>query len=209
MSGTYKARWPNNENPIKGLVAVGFDRNLDRTLQTTTSRGHDGQVERLSQAITVHEERLANLAEETGKLAAKKCKAEEKKRRQKTIKLAKVQRQAHEKGIRADEGGEHVCKVLLLWNALALLLWKSPVEAVRKMTLERVCTLLVRQNALAVVETERVTLWVEAVGSAEDRAHQAAVVRLVNEARLRVRGAGLRVRVRDPAGKRQVLRVST
>lgn len=209
LSGTYKARWPNNENPIKGLVAVGFDRNLDRTLQTTTSRGHDGQVERLSQAIVAHEEQLAQLAEEPGKQAVKRREAEEKKRRQKATKLAKVQRQAQEKGIRADEGGEHLCKVLMLmlWNALALLLWKSPVEAVRTMTLERVCTLLVRQNALAVVEEERVTLYVEAVGSGEDREHQAEVVRLVNEARLRVRGSGLRVKVRDPTGKCQALRV--
>jgi hypothetical protein len=210
LSGTSKARWPNHENPIKGLVAVGFDRHLDRTLETTTSRGHDGQVERLSQAILAHDDQLTRLAQEPGKQADKRREAEEKKRRQKTTKLAKAERQAHEKGIRADEGGEHLCKVrmLLLWNALAVLLWKSPVEAVRTMTLARVCTLLVRQNALAVVEAERVTRWVEAVGSAQDREHQAEVVRLVNEARLGVRGSGLRVKVRDPAGKRQVLRVS-
>ena len=62
--------------------------------------------------------------------------------------------------------------------------------------------------AVAVVEAERVTLWVEAVGSAEDREHQSEVVRLVNEARLRVQGSALRVRIRDREGKSQVLRVS-
>lgn len=210
LSGTYKARWPNNENPIKGLVAVGFDRNLDRTLEATTSRGHDGQVERLSQAITAHDERLAKQANEPGRQAAKQRETEAKKRQQKATKLAKLQRQAEEKGVRSDEGGEHLCKVLMLmlWNALAVLLWKSPLEAVRTMTLGRVCTLLVRQHALAVVEAERTTLWVEAVGSREDREHQTEVVRLVNEARLRVGGSGLRVKIRDPAEKRQELRVS-
>lgn len=210
LDRTYKARWPNNENPIKALVAVGFGRNRDRTLEPTTSRGHDGQVARLEHALTEHDERLAQWPEPTTASEAKKRATEEKKRAKKEAKLAAVQRGAEEKGSRTDEGAESLCKVLmlLLGNALALLLWKSPVEAVRTMTLERVCTLLVRQSALAVVEAERVTLWVEAVGTAEDREHQAEVVRLVNEARLRVRGVPLRVRVRDPAGKTQVLRVS-
>jgi hypothetical protein len=64
-------------------VAVGFDR----TLQTTTSRGHDGQVERLSQAINDPRRTV----DPAGGQAAKQREAEEKKRRQKTTKLAKVQ----------------------------------------------------------------------------------------------------------------------
>lgn len=210
LDGTYKARWPNNENPIKALVAVGFGCNLDRTLESTTSRGHDGQVARLEQAIAEHDDKLAKWPETTTAKEAKKRATEEKRRANKAAKLAAEQRGAEKKGSRADEGAEHLCKVLtlLLWNALALLLWKSPVEAVRTMTLGRVCELLVRQSALAVVEAERVTLWVEAVGSGEDRGHQAEVVRLVNEARLRVRGSVLRVKIRDPAGKQQVVRVS-
>lgn len=210
LSRTYKARWPNNENPIKALVSVGFGRNLDRTLEPTTSRGHDGQVARLEQGIAEHDDRLARWPDETTAKEAKKRRTEEKKRAKKEAKLVAVQRQAEEKGSRAARGAEPLCKVLtlLLWNALAMLLWKSPVEAVRTMTLGRVCELLVRQSALAVVEAERVTLWVEAVGSAEDREHQSEVVRLVNEARLRVQGSALRVRIRDREGKSQVLRVS-
>jgi hypothetical protein len=47
----YKSRWPDNENPIKALVAVGFGVNRDRTLDVTTSRGIDGELARAQQAI--------------------------------------------------------------------------------------------------------------------------------------------------------------
>ena len=47
LNQVYKTRWPCNENTIKALVAVGFDRNLDRGLTPTTSRGTDGREARL------------------------------------------------------------------------------------------------------------------------------------------------------------------
>ena len=47
MDRVYKTRWPFNENAIKDLVAVGFDRNLDRGLTRTTSRGIDGELGRV------------------------------------------------------------------------------------------------------------------------------------------------------------------
>ena len=49
LDHVYKTRWPCNENPIKALIAVGFDRNLDRGLTPTTSRGTDGRQARLEQ----------------------------------------------------------------------------------------------------------------------------------------------------------------
>jgi hypothetical protein len=47
LDRVYKTRWPSNENAIKALVAVGFDRNLDRGLTPTTRRGTDGELARL------------------------------------------------------------------------------------------------------------------------------------------------------------------
>ncbi len=49
LDNVYKTRWPGNENPIKALVAVGFDRNLDHGLTLTPSRGTDGRQARLEQ----------------------------------------------------------------------------------------------------------------------------------------------------------------
>ncbi len=47
MDKVYKARWPEMENPLKALEAVGFGVNRDRRLELATSRGIDGQIERL------------------------------------------------------------------------------------------------------------------------------------------------------------------
>lgn len=57
----YKTRWPSNENAIKALVAVGFDKNLDRGLTKTASRGVDGELARLAA-------REQSLLEEVGSL---------------------------------------------------------------------------------------------------------------------------------------------
>jgi hypothetical protein len=226
LDQTYKQRWPNNENPIKDLLAVGFGRNLDRTLDPTTSRGHDGQVARLTGQLDAHDQTLARLASQPltealellrAKSATKPVRAvwkpsvaEQKKRASKQEKLDRQQATPEIKGSRADRGGEHLCKVLtaLVWNALALILWKSPVAWVQTMSVARVCQLLVRCSALAVVEKGRVTLWVEAVGTEEDQADQEEVVRLVNEARLEAGGSRLEMKIRDPAGKSRLLRVA-
>jgi hypothetical protein len=221
----YKRRWPDNENAIKDLLAVGFGRNLDRTLDETTSRGHDGHVARLHAQLEAHDQELARLGHQPlveaiePRLTAGATKplvtalrpyvAEQKKRATKQAKLAARQAAPETKGSRVDRGGEHLCKVLtaLVWNALALVLWRSPLERVRTMSVARVCVLLVRRSALAVVEAGRLTLWVERMGPEADEADQAEVVRLVNEARLGAGGSRLEVKIRDPAGKRQLLRV--
>lgn len=226
LDQTYKQRWPNNENPIKDLLAVGFGRNLDRTLDPTTSRGHDGQVARLTAQLDEHDQTLARLASQPlvevieplraksattrVKAALRPYAAEQKKREGKQAKLAARRVAPETKGSRTDRGSEHLCKVLtaLVWNALTLLLWKSPVERVQKMSVARVSQLLVRCSALAVVEKGRMTLWVEAVGTEEDQADQEEVVRLVNEARPEAGGSRLEMKIRDPAGKSRLLRVA-
>lgn len=206
----YKRRWPNNESAIKDLLAVGFGRNLDRTLELTTSRGHDGKVMRLEKAIEGHRRTQDELAASDEKKAHRQAAAEEKKRQEKEKKLRAVQNAPEQMGARADVGAEHLCKVLklLLWNAVAMLLWRSPMSSVQTMTIGRACALLLEQKALAVMTAGRLVLWVEATPVAAEQEEQREVARLVNEAGLRVRGVELGVRIRDPAGEQELLRVS-
>jgi hypothetical protein len=78
----YKTRWPNNENAIKDLLSAGFDRNLDRTLVTCTSRGADGRLQRLAARRGHVLNEIDNLerqpvgAAERKKIAARKKKLE-------------------------------------------------------------------------------------------------------------------------------------
>ncbi len=68
--------------------------------------------------------------------------------------------------------------------------------------------MLLEQRALAVMAAGRLVLWVEATPVAAEQEEQREVARLVNEAGLRMRGVWLGVRIRDPAGERELLRVS-
>ncbi len=204
LDARYKRHWPDNENAIKDLLAVGFGRNLDRMLDETTSRGHDGQAARLRERLETHYEKLVSLAKKSLGEAIRPYLAERTKRAATDAKLAAHQAAPETKGSRTDRGGESLCKVLtaLVRNALSLVLWRSPREQVRTMTMARECKLMVRCSALATVQAGEVTLWVEAVGTEADQADQGEVVRLVNEARLGVGGSRLVVRLRDSAGQK-------
>lgn len=205
LDKVYKARWPNNENPIKALVAVGFEANLDRTLTLTTSRGHDTAMVRAEQALETVEAKLAPLRANEGRTKGeqKQYKRLASKQREKSRAVKKLHAAPLTMGARSDTGGEHLCKVLTLtlFNALALLLWRSPVAAVRAMTPEMVCQLVLWRPAWACVEREKVTLWLDAMIEPADRAHQQELVRLLNEARLEARGMRVALRIRAPAGQ--------
>jgi len=125
------------------------------------------------------------------------------KHREKTKAVKRLQAAPLTMGARSDTGGEHLCKVLtlMLFNALARRLWRSPVEAVRAMTPAMVCHLLLLRPALACIERGKVTLWLEAMVEPTDRANQLELLRLLNDERLEVRGARLALRIRDPAGQ--------
>ncbi len=200
----YKSRWPTNENPIKFLIAVGLDRNLDRTLDPTTSRGHDGELERLQARLAECdarvEERRAQRDAHPTKQARTTYDASVRARNKAKGRLAAHTRHAELRGARSARGAEPLCKLvlLMLYNALVGLLATSVVEAVRVMTPERVRALLLGCPAWAALGANTVTLWIEATPSTRDRPVQEELVRLVNTARLRTPQGALQVRVRDP-----------
>ena len=205
----YKTRWPSNENTIKALVAVGFDRNLDRGLTKTTSRGTDGELVRLEareQALVAEVEAfvpttlpqaMQGMSRFYGK--RRKCEAQR----------ARIAETPRDKGARMPTGAEGLCKslMLLMYNALALLLMQSPLKEVQKMSLPRVHELLLGRSLLASVDHKGTTLWIDPVPSTHERFLQQELVRLFNERSLALRGRRLFLRLRDPAAKMPQLRV--
>ena len=205
LDEVYKARWPHNENAIKALIAVGFEANLDRTLSPTTSRGQDGAQARMGRALDRLETKLQPLqekAERTTKEQGQLARLLEK-QASKREGLEKLQAAPASLGTRVDRGAEHLYKVLMLmvFNALALVLWRSPIEAVRTMSPVKVCQLLLWRPAVACIERGTVTLWLEPMVEREDGTRQRELVKLLNKAKLELRGAHLLLKIRDPAGK--------
>lgn len=213
LDEVYKARWPNNENPIKALKAVGFGVNRDRTLERTTSSGQDVAKARVEEKIRELDGQMQKHVPAQDHLLVpnewrafltllKKRRGQEKKRK-------KLEAEPVTKGARSNRGGEMLCKglTLLLYNALALVLWRSPLAEVQRMTAARVGELLLHRATLVNVAEGRMTMWVEAMADPLDQRHQEELVRLMNDARLENRGAPIRFHIRDPALKMQALRV--
>jgi hypothetical protein len=206
----YKTRWPSNENPIKALIAVGFDRNLDRGLTKTTSRGTDGELGRVQgrEQALVEEMKVfepTTLAQTMGgirRFVGKKKRCEQQRAR-----IAKV---PQDKGARMPTGAEWLCKnmMLLMFNTLALLLIKSPLQQVQTMSLALVHELLLGRNFLACLDKQGMTLWIDPVPCSAERVLQQELVRLFNTQSLSIRGRPLLLRLRDPPGERRPLRVS-
>jgi hypothetical protein len=210
MDRFYKTRWPSNENPIKALIAVGFDHNLDRGLTKTTSRGTDGKLARLEAREQALLEEMKAFAPTTlpqtmggiSRFVGKKKKCDEERER-----IAQI---PQDKGARMPTGAEGFCKnlMLLMYNTLALLLMQSPLQQVQAMTLARVQELLLGRNFLACLDEQGTTLWIDPVPCSAERMLQQELVRLFNAQSLSVRGRPLFLRLRDPPGKSRPLRVS-
>ena len=206
----YKTRWPSNENTIKVLVSVGFDRNLDRGLTKTTSRGTDGELARLEareQALVAEMEAfvpttLPQAMQGIGRLYRKKRKCEDQR--------ARIAEAPQDKGVRMPTGAEWLCKnlMLLMYNALALVLMQSPLKEVQTMSLPRVHELLLGRSLLACLDHKGTTLWIDPVPSTSERLLQQEIVRLCNARALALRGRPLFLRLRDPAAEIPQLRVS-
>jgi hypothetical protein len=206
----YKTRWPCNENTIKALIAVGFDRNLDRGLTPTSSRGTDGRLLRLeAREQALHDKieafnpsTVPQVIQQGGRLFREKATCERQR--------AEISALPKDKGARMPTGAELLCKnlMLLMYNALALLLLRSPLEEVRAMTPARVHELLLGRSLRACLDTQVTTVWIEPVPSSPERALQEELVRLLNERSLALRGRRLRVRLRDPPEQPRPLRVS-
>jgi len=206
----YAARWPNNENAIKALVAVGFGMNRDRNLALTTSRGHDGESRRLGARVELLERELAVLderpANEVARRALRVCK---------TIAKCAARRRALDatpttKSARPATGVEPVFKglQLLAYNTWALWLAKSPVDAVRAMTPAQVCELLLHRPMAVEVSHHTLMLELESAVSAKDRALQAELVRLINVRRLQLHGRRLSLKLSAPPCETSSLRLT-
>jgi hypothetical protein len=210
LDRVYKSRWPCNENPIKALVAVGFDRNLDRGLTLTSSRGTDGRLARVQKREQVLRDKIAAFSPPTIPKLIRGA------RRLLHEKVACAQQRAfiaaipNEKGARMDTGAELFCKnlMLLAYNFLALLLTRSPIDEVRTMTPARVHELLLGCNLLSTEDpsTHRTTLWVEPLPSPSERSLQEELVRLFNGKSLSVRGRHLSLRIGAPDDQAHQLR---
>jgi hypothetical protein len=196
----YKTRWPCNENPIKELVAVGFDRNLDRSLTPTTSRGTDGRLARLQQREQVLHEKVAAFKPTTVPQAIRQARPLFRQKKALAKERAAIDALPRDKGARMPTGAEPLCKnlMLLLYNVLTLLLWRSPLHEVREMTLLRVHALLLGRHMLVCLDRRGWTLWIDPVPSASERPLQVELVRLFNDRSLSMRGQRLWLRLHDP-----------
>jgi hypothetical protein len=206
----YKTRWPCNENTIKALVAVGFDRNLDRGLTMTTSRGTDGERARLEEREQTLVAEVKTFAPTTLPQAMQGMRRFYRKKSKCEDQRARIDATPQDRGARMPTGAEGLCKnlMLLMYNALAVLLMQSPLKAVQAMSLLRVHELLLGRSLLACLDQKGTTLWIDPVPSTSERVLQLELVRLFNEQSLTLRGRRLFLRLRDPPGKMRPLRVS-
>jgi hypothetical protein len=211
LDRVYKARWPSNENSIKALVAVGFDRNLDRGLTPTTSRGTDGRHARLEQREQALRDEMATCQPTTSAQFTKALARFGRKVRACNDERAAIDAIPKDKGARMPTGAEGLAKnlMLLMFNALALLLMRSPVDEVRAMSTSRVYDLLLGRSMLACLEAQQTILWIDPVPRAAERPLQEELVRLFNDQALTLRGLPLWLRMHDPPGERRPLRVSS
>ena len=94
-----------------------------------------------------------------------------------------------------------------VYNVLALLLMRSPLEQVRAMTPWRVQELLLSRPFVASVGKHETTLWIDPLPTPSERTLQQELVRLMNQQPLSLRGRALHLRIRDPSAKTGPLRI--
>jgi hypothetical protein len=219
LDQVYKTRWPCNENTIKALVAIGFDRNLDRGLTPTTSRGTDGREARLQVRERALGDKIAAFHPTTIPQAVRQARPLLRQKRACAVERAAIAALPQDKGARMNQGAELLCKnlMMLIYNRLTLLLAQSPLDDVRRMTPARIHELLLGRGMLASTEDRTTTLWIDPVPNPTERSLQQELVRLLDEQALALRGRELRLRLRDPleqgrqvqpSGPTQALRVS-
>jgi hypothetical protein len=209
LDRVYKTRWPSNENAIKALVAVGFDRNLDRGLTLTTSRGTDGRLARLEGRQQELHDKVEAFRPTTVTQAIREARPLVRRTRALEKERAEIAAIPMDRGARMATGGELFCKnlTLLMYNVLALLLMRSPLEEVRAMTPWRVQELVMSRAFLASIGKQSTTLWIDPVPSPSEGILQQELVRLLNEQSPSLRGRALHLRIRDPSAETRPLRV--
>ncbi len=210
LDRVYKSRWPSNENVIKALVAVGFDRNLDRGLTPITSRGTDGRLARLEAKEHVLHDKIEAFKPTTVAQAIRGARPLLRQKQACSKERTEIAAIPTDKGARMSTGAELLCKnlMLLMYNVLALLLMRSPLAEVRAMTPWRVQELLFARSFLGYQTNQNTTLWIDPVPAASERVLQVELVRLLNERSLSVGGQYLRLRISDTLAKTSPLRLS-
>ncbi|WP_438002927.1 hypothetical protein WME89_28850 [Sorangium sp. So ce321] len=98
--------------------------------------------------------------------------------------------------------------MLLMYNALAVLLMKSPLREVQAMSLLRVHELLLSRSLLACLDNQATTMWIDPVSSSSARVLQQELARLFNAQSLSLRGRRLYLKLRDLPWETPPLRVS-
>lgn len=188
LDQVYKTRWPNNENGIKDLVAVGFNRNLDRTLVLSTSRGTDGKRIRLADKRAQLDAEIL-LLEKTAMSSRVRDKiARRRKRLRRIVKEETVLAAPPDKGTRAPSGAELLVKVftMIVFNALRLMLAKSAHEAVRSMSIASVRGLLLSRSVLTVMDGVALRLFVAPIRDVRERELQQQLLDVANAAQLSI-----------------------
>ena len=192
------------------MVTVGFDRNLDRGLTPTTSRGTDGRLARLEVREQVLQKKIEAFAPTTVPQSIRTARPLLRQKKAYAKERAEIAAIPKNKGARMPTGAELLCKnlMLLMYNVLALLLMQSPLPEVRTMTPARVQELLLGRGLLACLDKHGMTLWVDPVPTPSDHVLQEELVRLLNDRSLSLQGRPLRVRIHDPPAKMRPLRLS-
>ncbi len=131
-------------------------------------------------------------------------KIESRVRRQEELRdrVAALQAEPLTKKVRPPTGLELLCKylLLLLYNGLALLLARSAMATVRMLTPAKVRDLLWGRHAFVDVELGKVTLRVDPVTEARERRQQDELLRLFNDAHLRLNGAKVQLHLAQHRG---------
>ena len=189
LDQVYKTRWPNNENGIKDLVAVGFDRNLDRTLVLSTSRGTDGKRTRLADKRAQLEAEIRQLEETAASSRATRAKIATRRKKLRRIEKEQIVLAAPpNKAARAPSGAELLVKVLtmIVFNALRLMLAKSAHEAVRSMSIATLRGLLLSRSVFTVIDGLTLRLYVAPIRDVRERELQQHLLDVANAAQLSI-----------------------
>lgn len=184
MDTVYKGRWPAMENVLKALKAIGFAVNRDRTMVVATSRGTDGTLQRLAAREAVLQGELDALRKEApSSRVARKIASRERRQAALRTQVQTLKAQPQTRKVRAPTGLELLCKYLqvLLCNALALVLARSPWAPVRALTPARVRDLLWGRPAQMEAAPGHLTLWIDPVVEARSLRLQKELLRLFND----------------------------
>lgn len=203
LDAVYKGRWGSGENVLKALQAVGFGVNRSRRIELACSRGDDGKLARSEARYEELADTLKSINHRGSPKEARHFDRTLVKIGAETLKAQQIRDKPSTKHVRVVDGtGEMLVKwlMLLLTNALAIMLGRSRIPAVRTMTPAHLNGLLLGRSTVASIGAKTITLYLEPIHEYRDREHQRELVRVFDEAALRLTGRTLRLRLRKARG---------